>query len=90
MMIMIIKIYASKGRVGFLPRSTIKRNLELVDSYKVLTAFANNIGTDLPDDNLNAIVSEPKSACTEPYLVIGGNLKLTRDTANTFIKISKN
>ena len=84
-----VKIYASKGRVGFLPRSTIKRNLELVDSYKVLTAFANNIGTDLPDDNLNTIVSEPKSACTETYLVIGGNLKLTRDTANNLSKYLK-
>ena len=84
-----VKIYASKGRVRFLPRSTIKRNLELVDSYKVLTAFANNIGTDLPDDNLNTIVSEPKSACTETYLVIGGNLKLTRDTANNLSKYLK-
>lgn len=84
-----VKIYASKGRVGFLPRPRIKRNLELVDSYKVLTAFANNIGTDLPDDNLNTIVSEPKSACTETYLVIGGNLKLTRDTANNLSKYLK-
>lgn len=84
-----VKIFASKGRVGFLPRSTIKRNQELVDSYKVLTAFANNIGTDLPDDNLNTIVSEPKSACTETYLVIGGNLKLTRDTAKNLSRYLK-
>lgn len=84
-----VKIFASKGRVGFLPRSTIKRNLELVDSYKVLTAFANNIGTDLQDDNLNTIVSEPKSACTETYLVIGGNLKLTRNTAKNLSRYLK-
>ncbi len=84
-----VKIYASKGRVGFVPSSTINRNLELVDSYKVLTAFANNIGTDLPDDNLNTIISEPNSACTETYLVIGGNLELTRDTANNLSKYLK-
>ena len=43
----------------------------------------------MPDDNLNTIVSEPKSACTETYLVIGGNLKLTRDTANNLSKYLK-
>ena len=84
-----VKIYASKGREGFVPSSTINRNRELVDSYKVLTAFANNIGTDLPDDNLNTIISEPNSACTETYLVIGGNLELTRDTANNLSKYLK-
>lgn len=84
-----VKIFASKGRVGYVTKTTIKRNLELVDSYKVLTAFANNIGTDLSDDNLNTIISEPGSACTETYLVIGGNLELTRDTSDNLSKYLK-
>lgn len=69
-----LKIYASKGRIGFIDSSKIKKNKNLIGNYKVLTAFANNIGTDLSDNNLNTIISPPNTICTESYLVIGKNL----------------
>ncbi|MGT2951008.1 restriction endonuclease [Streptococcus cuniculi] len=76
-----IKIYASKGKIGYCTLSDIKRNSDLVGRYKVLTAFANNIGTDLPDDNLNTIISHPGSICTETYLVVGGEMLLDENGA---------
>lgn len=71
-----IKVYASKGKEGYISLEKIGKNQSWNDKYKVLTAFANNIGTDLPDDNLNTIISEPQSICTETFLVIGASLEL--------------
>lgn len=71
-----IKIYASKGKVGYVEYDSIQKNKEWVNKWKVITPFANNIGTNLADDNLNSIISEPNSIVTETYLVIGGDLGL--------------
>ena len=46
-----------------------------------MTSFANNIGTELNDDNLNTFVAEPGSVCTETYIVIGADLNLDKNTA---------
>ncbi len=64
-----IKIYASRGQVGYVERNLIKNNRELINKIKLITPFANNIGTDLPDDNLNSMVIEKDSIVTETYLV---------------------
>lgn len=71
-----IKIYASKGIVGYVEKDLIQKNKEWISKWKVITPFANNIGTNLLDDNLNTMISEPNSIVTETYLVIGGNLNL--------------
>ena len=39
---------------------------------------ANNIGTELNDDNLNAFVVAPGTVCTESYIVFGGDAELTQ------------
>lgn len=74
-----VKIYASRGRAGYVERDTVLKSSSWIQKWKVLTPFANNIGTNLPDDNLNTLVSEPGSISTETYLVIGADLNLTVD-----------
>jgi len=67
-----------KGRQkGYIERVLIKVHSEWVDNWKVIMPRANNIGTELNDDNLNAFVGSPQTICTESYLVIGGGMKLT-------------
>lgn len=73
----------AKGRKrGFVEKSTIKAHLEWVDEWKVFVPRANNIGTELTDDNLNAFVGEPNTVCTEAYILVGGNENLNEVSAN--------
>ena len=44
----------------------------------MFTPYANNIGTELNDDNLNSFVGTPKSVCTETYIMIGMDLDLNK------------
>lgn len=84
-----VKIYASKGRIGYVEYDDIQKNKAIVGKWKVITPFANNIGTNLPDDNLNTIISEPNSIVTETYLVIGGELELNIDSCKKIEKYLK-
>lgn len=84
-----LKVYASKGKIGYVNNQYIRKNTDWINRYKVLTAFANNIGTDLPDSNLNTIISEPGSIATESYLVIGGSLDLSIEEAKNVSKYLK-
>ncbi len=77
-----IKCYANKGIVGYIELNEIEKNTVWIDKWKVLTPYSNNIGTELNDDNLNTIISGPKSICTETYLVIGAELNLNEQGAN--------
>lgn len=81
-----LKVYASKGKIGYIRLSEISKNQSFINKYKVLTAFANNISTDLRDDNLNTIVAEPFEICTETYLMIGAGLDLSLEAANNLSK----
>lgn len=66
-----------KGRLkGYVERELIKVHTEWIDNWKVIMPRANNIGTELNDDNLNAFVVNPNTICTESYLVVGGNFGL--------------
>ncbi len=66
-----------KGRQkGYVERELIKVHKDWIDAWKVIMPRANNIGTELNDDNLNAFVGNPQTICTESYLVIGGNSSL--------------
>lgn len=51
--------------------------------------YANNIGTELNDDNLNAFVGEPNSVATETFLVVGADLSLDESSANTLVQYLK-
>lgn len=33
--------------------------------------YANNIGTELNDDNLNTFIGKPGTVCTEAYIMVG-------------------
>ena len=57
-----------------------------VDSWKVFIPRANNIGTELNDDNMNSFVGEPNTICTESYLVVGADLSLNQETSKNLAK----
>lgn len=71
-----------KGAVGYIERKEIKIRSEYIDVWKVFTARANNIGTELNDDNFNTIIGEPNTICTETYLAIGVDLNLDNTSVN--------
>ncbi len=73
-----VKIYGNK-QIGYIDNEKILIHREWINKWKVLTAKANNIGTESPDDNLNTIIAPPNSCCTETYLVVGGDLNLTEE-----------
>lgn len=76
-------------QTGYVARELIRVHTEWIDRYKVIMPRANNIGTELNDDNLNAFVGEPKTICTESYLVIGGDADLSEQQSRnlcTYLK----
>ena len=84
-----LKCYANNGKVGYIERSKITQNIEWIDSWKVLTTRANNVGTELNDDNVNTIVAEPGSICTETFVVVGADLSLDKVSATNLSKYMK-
>lgn len=69
-----IKCYGKGGKQGYVEKSLVKANVALINTWKVCTPRANNIGTELNDDNLNSFISEPGSISTEAYMVIGAGI----------------
>lgn len=57
-----------------------------IDAYKVFTPRANNIGTELNDDNLNTFIGNPNTICTESYVVVGIDLELNSDSSSNICK----
>jgi len=78
--------YGKGKQVGYLERDEISKNIEWIDRFKVYTPRANNIGTELNDDNLNSFVGNPNTICTESYLVIGVDLELNQSSATNLCK----
>lgn len=76
----IICIGKNKTR-GYVEKENIKSHIEWIDKWKVYVPRANNIGTELNDDNLNSFVGEPNTVCTESYIVVGANKDITKDEA---------
>lgn len=66
---------------GFIPSSLVTNNSEAIGLWKVLVPRANNIGTELNDDNLNSEICPPQSICTEAYLFIGIGLQMDEKQA---------
>ncbi len=76
-----------KGRkYGYVEKGLAASHKELIDVWKVFTPRANNVGTELSDDNLNTFVGEPGTICTEAYIVIGGGLGLDEISAGNLAK----
>ena len=76
-----LKCYGKSQKIGFIDNNIIKKNKKWIKSWKVFTPYANNIGTELNDDNQNSFVGEPDSVCTETFLAIGADLSLSEDAA---------
>lgn len=78
--------YGKGKKIGYIERNEITKNTEWIDKFKVYTPRANNIGTELNDDNLNTFVGSPKTICTESYIVVGVDLKLNKKSATNLCK----
>jgi len=81
--------YGRAKRVGYIRKDQIRTNQQWIDQWKVLTPYANNIGTELNDDNQNAFVVSPNSACSETYLIMGIGLNLDEASANHLVNYLK-
>jgi len=81
--------YGKGKKVGYINRDEITKNTEWIDKFKVYTPRANNIGTELNDDNLNTFVGSPKTICTESYIAVGVDLELDKISATNLCKYFK-
>lgn len=81
--------YGKGKKVGYVGRDTVKSHTEWIDRWKVLTPYANNIGTELNDDNQNAFVAPPGSVCSETFIYIGVDIELNAKKAANLVKYLK-
>ncbi len=73
-----IKCYGKAKTIGYVEKANIPTHKEWIDKWKVYMPYANNIGTELNDDNQNTFLGEPNSVCTETFLAVGLEDGLTR------------
>ena len=69
-----LKCYGRGMKIGYVNESLVTKNKDWIKKFKVFAPYANNIGTELNDDNLNSFIGKPKEICTETYIVIGADL----------------
>ena len=81
--------YGKNWSVGYIENEQVSAHKEWINNWKVFTSRANNIGTELNDDNLNAVVGKPNTVCTESYLLLGINLNLDETAANNICRYFK-
>lgn len=73
--------YGKGKKIGYVEESEISVRKKWINRFKIFTSRANNIGTELNDDNLNTFIGEPGTICTESYMVLGADLKLDKQAA---------
>lgn len=78
--------YGKGQKIGYLELNDITKNKEWINKIKVFTPRANNIGTELNDDNLNTFIGKPNTICTESYIVVGVDLELNENSASNLCK----
>ena len=65
--------------IGYVDKSSIKKNFDWVKDYKVYITKAYGAGETFPHQIVNKpMIGEPNSCCTESYLVIGPFLTKTQ------------
>lgn len=84
-----IVCYGKAKAKGFIEKADIVINNDWINKWKVFMPYANNIGTELNDDNLNAFVGEPNSVCTETFLVVGVEKNLNKNSTAYVCKYLK-
>lgn len=72
--------------IGFVEKEEITMRTEWINKWKVYVPRANNIGTELSDDNLNSFVGSPYSICTESYILVGVGIEINEDIAKNISK----
>lgn len=70
--------YARGWKKGYIEKEIVEVRSEWIDRWKLFTPRANNIGTELSDDNFNIRIGGPGTICTESYMVIGAEEGFTR------------
>lgn len=75
-----LSCYGKGKQIGYVERNVVKTHSDWIDRWKVFVPRANNIGTELNDDNQNTFLGAPKFICTESYMVIGADMNLTKDS----------
>ena len=81
-----VTCYGSRGIVGYVERKEVTTNSDKIDSWKVFVPRANNIGTELNDDNQNSFSVGHATICTETFVVIGLSQNLNETEASTLAK----
>lgn len=81
-----ITCFGKGKQIGYVERNEITKNENWIGKFKVFAPYANNIGTELNDDNLNAFVGNPNTICTETYIVMGADLNLNEVSVNNLVK----
>lgn len=74
---------------GYINKKLIKTHEEWVQKWKLYVPRANNIGTELNDDNLNSVIGKPGTVCTESYIIIGINIELNEQQCKSISKYLK-
>lgn len=76
-----VACYGKGLTIGYVERSAIPSHSEWANRWKVMAPRANNIGTELNDDNQNTFVAGSNVICTESYIVIGADYGLDENKA---------
>lgn len=76
-----VPCYGKNKKIGYVEYDDVPSHAEWSKKWKVFTSRANNIGTELNDDNLNTFIGKDE-ICTETYVVIGVDLNLSEQSAN--------
>ncbi len=71
--------YGKGAKKGYINSGFITAHKDWISKWKIFTSRANNIGTELNDDNLNTIIGKPNEICTESYIVIGADLNFDEE-----------
>ena len=84
-----VGIYVKGQKLCYIEKELIPNHHEWINSWKVFAPRANNIGTELNDDNYNAFVGKPKTICTESYIIITLGLNINEQGAINVCKYYK-
>jgi hypothetical protein len=81
--------YAKGKKLGFVENSEVLNHVDWINKWKIFIPRANNIGTELNDDNMNSFVGQPNEICTESYLTVGAELNLSKLSSENLSKYFK-
>ena len=81
-----ISCYVKGKKIVYVSPKSVLCHEEWINYWKVFIPRANNIGTELNDDNMNSFVGKPNTICTESYLAVGADILLSEKAANNLAK----